>query len=47
MFNVEMVFGKTRNVSKQNYDMGNPEELNSKELESASSVKEIVGTLSY
>ena len=43
MFNVEMVFGKTRNVIKQNYDMGNPEELNSKELEFASSVKEIVG----
>ena len=43
MFNVEMVFGKTRNVIKQNYDMGNPEELNVKELEFASSVKEIVG----
>lgn len=43
MFNVEMVFGKTRNVIKQNYDMGNPEELNSKELEFASSVKELVG----
>ena len=43
LFNVEMVFGKTRNVIKQNYDMGNPEELNSKELEFASSVKEIVG----
>ena len=43
MFNVEMVFGKTRNVIKQNYDMSNPEELNSKELEFASSVKEIVG----
>lgn len=43
MFNVEMVFGKTRNVIKQKYDMGNPEELNSKELEFASSVKEIVG----
>lgn len=43
MFNVEMVFGKTRNVIKQNYDMGNPEELNFKELEFASSVKEIVG----
>lgn len=43
LFNVETVFGKTRNVIKQNYDMGNPEELNSKELEFASSVKEIVG----
>lgn len=43
MFSVEMVFGKTRNVIKQNYDMGNPEELNVKELEFASSVKEIVG----
>lgn len=43
IFNVEMVFGKTRNVIKQNYDMCNPEELNSKELEFASSVKEIVG----
>lgn len=43
LFNVEMVFGKTRNVIKQNYDMGNPEELNVKELEFASSVKEIVG----
>ena len=43
VLNVEMVFGKTRNVIKQNYDMGNPEELNVKELEFASSVKEIVG----
>lgn len=43
MFNVEMVFGKTRNVIKQNYDMNNPEELNSKELEFAASVKEMVG----
>lgn len=43
LFNVEMVFGKTRNVIKQNYDMSNPEELNAKELEFASSIKEIVG----
>ena len=43
MFNVETVFGKTRNVLKQNYDMCNPEELNEKELEFASSVKKIVG----
>lgn len=43
LFNVEMVFGKTRNVIKRNYDMSNPEELNAKELEFASSVKEIVG----
>ena len=43
LFNVEMVFGKTRNVIKQNYDMSNPEELNAKELGFASSIKEIVG----
>lgn len=43
LFNVEMVFGKTRNVIKQNYDMSNPEELNAKELEFASSIKDIVG----
>lgn len=43
LLNVEMVFGKTRNVIKQDYDMYNPEELNAKELEFASSVKEIVG----
>lgn len=43
LFNVETVFGKTRNVIKQNYDMSNFEELNANELEFASSVKEIVG----
>lgn len=43
LLNVEMVFGKTRNVIKRDYDMCNPEELNVKELEFASSVKEIVG----
>ena len=43
LFNVETVFGKTRNVIKQNYDMSNFEELNAKDLEFASSVKEIVG----
>lgn len=43
LFNVETVFGKTRNVIKQNYDMSNFEELNAKDLEFASSIKEIVG----
>lgn len=43
LFNVETVFGKTRNVIKQNYDMSNFEELNVNDLEFASSVKEIVG----
>ena len=43
LFNVETVFGKTRNVIKQSYDMSNFEELNAKDLEFASSIKEIVG----